>query len=207
MSLKQNDTEAFFNRIPWCSRLLAAPNTRVLPVHSRTPKSTGEDSLFAGTLQSSRTIIAALALHPRPEHSSESVDSLSILLAIGDGLDGWPSVLHGGIIATLIDEAMGTLLIVDADRVHMRAVATGHKLGERAEFEAHTAELVVRYLKPVKTPGVVLVKCRVVSREGRKTRVRASVLQKTGQQEELDGHMVEMAVGEGFFIEPRRSKL
>lgn len=209
MSLRQNDSEAFFNRIPWCSRLLLTPNQRIQPPPSRNPKrSTGEDSLFAETLQSARTITAALALYPRPAPTDAHIASLSMLLCLGDALNGWPTILHGGIVATIIDEVMGTLLVLDADRAHMRLVATGHAGGEQAEeVGAHTAELKVRYLAPVRTPGVVLVRTRVVKREGRKIWMGAVVAQKMGQEAELDGRMVECAVGEALMIVPRGVKL
>lgn len=91
----------------------------------------------------------------------------------------------------------------------MRLVATGHAVGEHPaqEVGAHTAELKVRYLAPVKTPGVVLIKTKVVKREGRKIWMRASVVQKMGQEAELDGRMIECAVGEALMIVPRGVKL
>lgn len=209
MFSQHDDSDVFFNRVPWCSRLLAVPNLRIQRLPSRTPKPhTGEDSLFAETLQTKRTISAALAFYPRPPPEAQSLDAFSVLVALGDGLNGWPAVLHGGIVASLIDESMGSLYMINKDRAHVRAVALGHKSGETPEeLGAYTAELKVRYLRPVQTPGIVLVKCKVTRREGRKTWMRAIVLQKTGQLEELDGTIVECAIGEALFIEPRGASL
>lgn len=46
---------------------------------------------------------------------------------------------------------------------------------------AYTAELNTKYRKPVKTPQVVLVKGRVISREGRKLQVRGTIEDKDGR--------------------------
>ncbi|GAB7347868.1 hypothetical protein MBLNU459_g5397t1 [Dothideomycetes sp. NU459] len=207
--MQPSDTHAFFASIPWCSRLLAQPGLRIHAPSSRTPKpSTTEDSLFAETLRSTRTVSAALAFYPRPAASDAHVGSAATLLALGDGLNGHPAVLHGGVVAAVLDEAMGVLLSVDADLAHVRAVATGHAVGEHPDgIGAYTAELNVRYLLPVRTPGVLLARARVVRREGRKIWIRAVVSQKSGQATELDGQMLECAVGEALFVEPRSGRL
>lgn len=207
--MQSTDTQAFFNRVPWCSRLLAQPNLRIHAPSSRLPKpSTTEDSLFAETLRTNRTISSALTFYPRPSPTDPHIPAISTLFALGDGLNGYPAVLHGGIVASILDEAMGILLSVDADRAHVQAVSTGHKVGETPEgIGAYTAELKIKYLSPVRTPGVLLAKARVVRREGRKIWIRAVVAQKSGQVDELDGLMVECAVGEALFVEPRSGKL
>ena len=123
-------------------------------------------------------------------------------------MDGWPSVLHGGIVATLMDEMMGTLLVINAKRTRSRSMATGRDAEAAADvIGAHTAQLNVRYLAPVKTPGVVLVTCKITSWEGRKIKMKATVMQKGGLLEGLETDMVECSNAEALFIVPRGPQL
>ena len=65
---------------------------------------------------------------------------------------GWKNILHGGIIATLLDEALA------------------HAYGGRdrgAGEAAVTAELAVKFRKPVKIGEAVVLEGRVVSASGR----------------------------------------
>ena len=123
-------------------------------------------------------------------------------------MDGWPSVLHGGIVATLMDEMMGTLLVINAKRTRSRSMATGRDAEAAADvIGAHTAQLNVRYLAPVKTPDVVLVTCKITSWEGRKIKMKATVMQKGGLLEGLETDMVECSNAEALFIVPRGPQL
>ena len=73
---------------------------------------------------------------------------------------GWSGVLHGGVISTLLDEAM--------------AYATGH-LAEGAA----TAEITVSFKKPVSTDRELTVTARVDERKRRLMRTSA-VLEQDG---------------------------
>ena len=50
----------------------------------------------------------------------------------------------------------------------------------RADFGTYTAELTVKYKKPIFTPSVVLCKGRVVKREGRKVWAKGSFEDRDG---------------------------
>ncbi len=56
-------------------------------------------------------------------------------------------MLHGGIIAALLDDVIGTLLTVNKN----------HSNGDPLSASTVTAYLNVKYLKPVRTPQTVLV--------------------------------------------------
>ena len=143
-----------------------------------------------------------------PSSSVDYINTVSTFFALEDGMNGFPSVLHGGIVSTLIDEAMGVLLSVNAEVEQARKVATGQDTGEAVEgVGAFTAQLNIKFVDKVVTPGVVLVKAEVTRREGRKIWMRASVARKNGLQEDLEGTLVECAVGEALFVKPRNEKL
>lgn len=198
------DTKAYthFNTIPWCSVLLSAPNTRLLIPSSRTPKASTEDSLFAQTLAATTTIPHVLSFFPRPQPSDTEIPVVSTLLAVGDGLNGHPAILHGGIVASILDEAMGVLLNANLERDHVLAVGKGYKDGEVHEGLAmFTKELKVMYRAPVTTPGVMVAKAELLGKSGRGLLTRAVISQWIGDKETV------CAIGEAVFVEPRSGRL
>lgn len=104
--------------------------------------------------------------------------SVVSLAAIPDTREGPPGYLHGGIIATLLDEAM-------SKAVRARGLI------------AMTRRLEVDYLRPILSGASIRIEGRVVRDEGRKHWVEARV---------LDGGGVALAEGHGLFIEIRREK-
>ncbi|MFK7968956.1 MAG: PaaI family thioesterase [Bacteroidia bacterium] len=76
---------------------------------------------------------------------------------------GWPNILNGGIIATLIDcHTMGTAM-AEAYR------AEGRSLDSDPIYRYATGTLNVRYLKPTPSDGPVIIKAWVTEQKGRKT--------------------------------------
>lgn len=93
-------------------------------------------------------------------------------------------MLHGGIIATLMDDVIGTLLTINKY----------HKTGKSLSHNTVTAYLNVKYLRPVKTPQTVLV--LAASREtpdgkSRKYRMEAEI---------RDGEGVVLAKADSLWI-------
>ncbi|KAJ9631720.1 hypothetical protein H2203_000120 [Taxawa tesnikishii (nom. ined.)] len=161
------DSKATFLSIPWCRTLLSAPDLRIRVPSSRNPKCSTEDSLFAQTLRTPNTISAALTFYPRPDPSASRIPAVNVFFKIGDALNGYPEILHGGIVASILDEGMGVLLNEDADREHMKKVALGHADGETHEgIGAFTRELKIRYEAPVRTPGVAIVRAEFLKKRG-----------------------------------------
>ena len=89
-------------------------------------------------------------------------------------------MLHGGIVSTLMDDAMGTLLTVNKDQGGLPLTQS-----------TVTASLSVKYLKGIRTPGTVVVVVRCVKREGRKFWLNAEV---------KDGEGAVLAKGEALWI-------
>jgi uncharacterized protein (TIGR00369 family) len=98
---------------------------------------------------------------------------------VPDTYEGPPGYVHGGIIATLMDEAM-------SKAVRARGLI------------AMTRRLEVDYLRPVPSGSKIRVEGRVVRDEGRKHWTEARV---------LDGSGVALAESKGLFIEIRREML
>ncbi|GAB7343734.1 hypothetical protein MBLNU457_1711t1 [Dothideomycetes sp. NU457] len=200
------DSFAYFLLTDWCRELLSEPDIITIIPPCRIPKASTEDSLFAISLsKDTSTISHALSFYRKPFQDSTSIPSLSTLFSLGDGMNGFPAVLHGGIVAAILDESMGILIQQNQDLTHMRAVAQGKKDGEWPEpVPQYTVELNIKYKRPVKTPGMILSKAELIKRDGRKMWLKSTIYQKEGPGE---GDLQVCAIAEGLFVEPRTGKL
>jgi acyl-coenzyme A thioesterase THEM4 len=191
-------SKAYFSAIPWCAELLSEPGWTVIPTYSRKLKDSTEDSFFAETLQTPRTIAQCLSLCkassiPLPSsHVSTSalpIPAVRTLLTLGSGLNGFPAIAHGGLLTVLLDEGMGILLTVNNRHASAR---------RSPDITEMTVYLNVRFRAPVETPGVVLVEATVEKREGRKTWFKARVVDAEGK---------ECVTGEGMFVDVPNSRM
>jgi uncharacterized protein (TIGR00369 family) len=107
--------------------------------------------------------------------------SVVCLTTVPDSFEGPRGYVHGGIIATLLDEAM-------SKAVRARGLI------------AMTRQLEVDYARPVPSGAPIRMEGKVVSSEGRKHWVQARILNAFGS---------ELALGKGLFIEvkPRTAEL
>ncbi|TKA77219.1 hypothetical protein B0A55_02574 [Friedmanniomyces simplex] len=203
------DSKAAFLRIPWAAALLNRPNVVCRVPGSRQPKQSLEDSLFAEILKTPRTISSCVAFYAKPSDTDANIAEVSTLIAMGDGMNGHPNILHGGIVASILDEAMGILQSVNHERDHMTKVGKGLAQGELPPqgFGSFTANLEIKYLKPVHTPDSLLVTARYSKREGRKEWIHAKIKQHVSHGEDDYGEEIVCATGDALFVEPRASKL
>ena len=102
----------------------------------------------------------------------EESDSFVCRFRLGKRFTGPPGHCHGGIIATILDEAMG-------------------KVNKLRHVVALTSEIKVNYLKPVPLNKALIVRSREVSVRGRKHVNMAEI---------LDGKDQVLARGRGLFI-------
>jgi acyl-coenzyme A thioesterase PaaI-like protein len=96
-----------------------------------------------------------------------------MLVSIGSDVDGGMGRLHGGVTATLLDQAMGTLL------------------SYIYEHSSATSDLSVKYKLAVSTPCVLLVRAKLVREKGRWIETRGWV---------EDGRGTVFAEGSGAFV-------
>ena len=81
---------------------------------------------------------------------------------LGADYQGGPGFIHGGIIATLLDEAMG-------------------KLNRFSGVGAVTAELTVEYLRPIRVEEEITVEASEVERNGRQLFHRGEIRNASGE--------------------------
>ena len=188
-----------FERIPWCKTLISDPTFTTTRTAARKFKPSTEDSLFSETLKTATTIPACLTLYKKAPGGLASdavsqsggtggdgtgtgtngyIDEVKTLYQLEDGMNGHPHMCHGGIISTIIDDVMGELLTLNRISGALRQATV-------------TASLNVRYLKPVRTPGVVVVTARLREVRERKFYIESDV---------GDGEGVVLAEAEGLWI-------
>lgn len=194
---------AHFRSNQWANNLISSEDYTPIPTDSRQIKpATGEDGFFANTLGTPDTIPHVLTLQRRkvtpapseaptwlpstkqdadaegkPTPSTTPADII-MLFELGEpGLSGHPSTVHGGMVATLFDEAMSL-----AVAAHTSAPGSDNSRGK-----IFTAQLDVRYRKRVITPALVVIRARVIGRVGKKFWVRAQAVQE--DEEGAGGHL------------------
>ncbi|KAJ8112056.1 hypothetical protein OPT61_g5483 [Boeremia exigua] len=174
--------------IPWAAALINDKRWTPTLSSNRVVKRTGEDSFFAETLDTGRTIRTMLMLRPTQEQEGDFVyEELLVILDLGDGLNGYPQVLHGGFAATLLDETCGGL-------IQLNVFEKVRRLGSQHAMNYLTAYLNTVYKKPVPVPGPVLCTAKIERHDGRKVYVRATV---------EDGEGTVYTTGECLFIEAK----
>lgn len=195
---------------PFAQRLLQNPDYYPIQTWSRLPKpSTGEDGYMAQTLATPSTIPHCLTLrrrnlHPEhlpsappvwpsptadPAHSAPSArdnpDAIMLFDLGSPGVSGHPDMLHGGVVAALIDETMSMAVTLHSppsftsasSSASSSASPSGDPEPATPRGKLFTAQLDVRYKQPTTLPGLVVVRAKVVARVGRKFWVRAHVVQ------------------------------
>jgi thioesterase superfamily protein 4 len=97
---------------------------------SRVLKASGEDSFFAETLATDRTIRACLTFRPTGAADGDfPYKEIVTVVDLGDGLNGYPQICHGGMVATLLDEVCG-VLIIELNKERNLHLAKGSASGE-----------------------------------------------------------------------------
>lgn len=190
---------AHFSKIPWCAEQINASGWTPVPTRCREQKSSTEDSFLSTALQTPTTLSRHLTICqassiPLPSNTSKKEGNLSIpacrtFWQLGSDLNGFPGIAHGGLLATLLDEQMGMLLTINSEF----GAGSGTAL-----ITEMTVYMNVRYKAPVKTPGIVMAQAECTRKEGRKTFIRACVIDETGR---------DCVIGEGMFISVPETRL
>ncbi|QPH18002.1 hypothetical protein C2857_002953 [Epichloe festucae Fl1] len=169
----------FFTSIPWCADLLLSessphgigPAIPFIP-HCLMPISHTQDQFVGATLATHPRALKHMLCFFRPQDATQlrdpkrPIQTVDTLFDLGDGLTGYRGILHGGMISTMVDEAM--CMVNDINQV----------LGKDSlVYKLHnvTVGLEIKFLKPVPVPGVIRVTSWTEGIEGRKTRLRCEV--------------------------------
>ncbi|KAI1658539.1 HotDog domain-containing protein [Daldinia decipiens] len=97
----------------------------------------------------------------------------SALVDLGDGCQSFPGIMHGGMHGLLMDEVMGTVA------------------NSQSANSAYTVRFTTHYHRAIRLPQILLVRGRVVRKEGRKIYARGTLEDKNGNV---------MAEGDGVWL-------
>ncbi|KAJ5232521.1 hypothetical protein N7468_005477 [Penicillium chermesinum] len=187
-----HDNRAFFEAIPGFDKLLQDESFVTIPTISRQEKTPStEDTLLWRTLMTPRTFAKSLSQYRQPQSRSDLsvrstavAEELRIFYQLGTDLNGFPDTLHGGIVATLLDDCMGLLLVLRRSESR-----------EKVDMGCVTAYLNTKFLRPTRTPGPVVVHARLIeNKEDRKFKLQAEIRDPQNQV---------LAAGESLFIKLR----
>ncbi|OAX80703.1 hypothetical protein ACJ72_04956 [Emergomyces africanus] len=167
---EEDTTDRFF------SHVINTPETvpRLIAVMRR-PELNPNASAFSasGPGKPSATPAAAAAAGVAVRNPSSAADpDFLLLLQLGPSLSGFRDTVHGGVLATLLDETLSNC--VEAYRQDMSV--TGGEVRPRL----YTAKLEVSYRLPVETPGVIVIKAWLKGVEGRKWFLEGQVVGEDG---------------------------
>lgn len=113
-----SDPIGHFKSIPWCSELLSDKAIIHVAIPDRRQKLDGEYTFVKETLNSATTVRACVTYFRLPKRVKGQVQpgedkknpfvEISTLLDLGGGINSYAKTCHGGFIATVFDEVMGT---------------------------------------------------------------------------------------------------
>jgi acyl-coenzyme A thioesterase PaaI-like protein len=179
-----------FAAIPWTRSYLQDPLYKTIPTFSRVLKQSGEDFFFSRTVATAETIPHLISLqlkqielppespkgaqifskdHTKPTPVPEKPDTVFLLRIARPGLDGHPSVIHGGMSCAILDEMMGFCVMLHHQ----------HISGPRDSL--FTVNLNITYRAPVPTPSDVIVRAWLVAKQGKKWYARGQIVDQEGK--------------------------
>lgn len=161
--------------------LLANPKYIASRPHLKIPAQLRAQNLTGGTLLGDDKIAV-----PPLQFSTEDGSTFVSIQYLGPALCGHPGIVHGGLLATLLDEGLARCCFP----------ALPNKV-------AVTASLNITYKAPVMAGQVVVLRAETTKVEGRKAWVKGWL--ETLVDEEKGEKPVRLTEGEALFIEPRQA--
>jgi acyl-coenzyme A thioesterase PaaI-like protein len=167
---------------PLAESLRANPEYTESRPHMKIPENMRAHNLTAGTLQGHDRIASPPLTFAKTKAELPSIVQIAHL---GEKLCGHPTIIHGGLLATLLDEGL--------------ARACFPALPNRI---AVTASLNITYKKPCPANSFVVLRAETIKVDGRKAWVKGWI-ELLGEGTEEGEHLAE---AEALFIEPRGAK-
>lgn len=152
---------------------------------SRLLKNSSMDTFWSQTLNTPDTIKHAVLLISKDimnlqyqileeAQADDWVPDVSLLVQLGSRINGWEDTVHGGVLASLLDECLGCAV----ETVRCSLVGTN---GLTTTSPLYTANLNINYRRPAESPGMLIVEARMHKREGRKWLLHGRILGEDGK--------------------------
>ncbi|KAF2202954.1 Thioesterase/thiol ester dehydrase-isomerase [Delitschia confertaspora ATCC 74209] len=172
--------EAIWNH-PFTKSLIADPKFSASRPHLKIPANLRAQNLTGGTLLGQDKI----AVPPLQFTTNDGSEFVSIQY-LGPALCGHPGIVHGGLLATLLDEGLARCCFP----------ALPNKVGV-------TASLKIDYRRPCMASQIVVLRAETTKVEGRKAWVKGR-LETLGDEEKGESPVV-LVEAEALFIEPKQA--
>jgi acyl-coenzyme A thioesterase PaaI-like protein len=191
MITNHGDGSAFYS-IPWTAKLLADPEWYNVSSRSREPRTIPGDEFFGQTMKTDSTIPHVLTqartsissnpfvLHLFGQEWPMPIVEIRTFFLLNSGLNGYPGISHGGLVASLLDEVMGFLLTSNKDlqEKEPRDAESGRSPDR---LYTVTGDLTIKYRLPVLTGQAVVSKARFGEIKGRIIKIVATLEDEKGQ--------------------------
>lgn len=169
---------AHFNSFPWTCQLLEQSNAIPFITQGIAPYDNHRDQFLSKTLHKPDALKHMLCVFfPNDGNHvwdpKRGIDSLTTLYSLGPSVSGPKDSAHGGMIMTMLDEAMGSLFEVNT--------ALG-KTGSNYETMSVTGSINVNFLKPVPLNEPIIATAWVDAVEGRKTIIKTVLKDKNSHE-------------------------
>ncbi|KFY73133.1 hypothetical protein V499_06777 [Pseudogymnoascus sp. VKM F-103] len=176
---KAQEVEDFINNHHLARELRSKPEYRESRPHLKIPKGVREQSLTGGTLTGPNRVVV-----PPFAWNEEGGKSMVVISYLGRDLCGHPGIIHGGFLATMLDEGLARCCFE----------ALPNKVGM-------TANLNINYRSPAPADTFVALRAKTIKVEGRKAWVEGHIETLVGDGETP----VVLAEATALFIEPRQA--
>lgn len=172
-----------FASIRWAIPYLESPDW-VVGDRTRGMSPNDEADRFAHkTLRGQDCVQHWLELYQKPAPDSNKVVKSISLIKFGTGIDGFPGICHGGAVMAFMDEALGLATAaneilrhgswINAEMNWRQDFKEGKPLAEVLKGFMVTATCDVKFLRPVRCPGVIGIETDVLENTGNKIKMRA----------------------------------
>jgi acyl-coenzyme A thioesterase PaaI-like protein len=108
------------------------------------------------------------------------ITEIRTFFLLKSGLNGYPGISHGGLVASLLDEVMGFLLTSNKDLQERQPWTPGSGRSPDRLYTV-TGDLTIKYRLPVLTGQAVVSKARFGEIRGRTIKIVATIEDEKGQ--------------------------
>ncbi|KAI2472164.1 Adenylylsulfate kinase-domain-containing protein [Annulohypoxylon bovei var. microspora] len=175
----QREVEAFIQNHPLTQELRMKEEFSEARPHLKIPPAYRDYNLTGGTLMGPGRLVVPPVIFA--EQGGKSLVSISFL---GDELCGHPGIIHGGLLATILDEGLARCCFA----------ALPHKIGM-------TANLNINYRAPAPAGSYVVLKATTTKVEGRKAWVEGRLETLVGEGEKP----LVLAEATALFVMPKQA--
>lgn len=173
------EIEDFINKHPLAAELRSRPEFYESRPHLKIPAAQRSHNLTGGTLMGAGKVVV-----PPFQWNERGGKSMIAISYLGTDLCGHPGIVHGGMLATILDEGLARCCFA----------ALPNKIGM-------TANLNINYRAPAPAGAFIVLRAKTTKVEGRKAWVEGHIETLVGEGEKP----IVLVEASALFIEPRQA--